>query len=288
MNFIEDINYSDAGASYVDPRLLLCKSKIAVVGMGVVGKAVASVIEERIGKSVLKLDERHGKKDYNAEIFFVCVPTPSKDGRTHDFALRDVLGKIPVGSLVVIRSTVDPDTAESLVNDFTEKEIWFMPEFLNEATAYYDAGHPDLVIIGADWSRVNGSGLAGAIVRIFAPSLSTSRIYFVGIREACWIKHVINAFMVVKNDFFNSVADKIFAEGIQIESVLSPVRKDPRIGEEHTRIVHKGGRGAGGKCLPKDFENFKRMMDEDFILQGVGDRNLRRLKESHKPIYGIQ
>lgn len=68
--------------------------------------------------------------------------------------------------------------------------------------------------------------------------------------------------------------------GCNWEEVRQMIAADPRIGEEHTHPVNKGGRGAGGDCLIKDFEAFIRMY-KNFVQDEAGLNALTNLRDKN-------
>ena len=79
--------------------------------------------------------------------------------------------------------------------------------------------------------------------------------------------------------------------GCDWEAVRQMIAADPRIGEEHTHPVDKGGRGAGGDCLIKDFEAFIRLYKNNVAdeaglnaLTNLRDKNISLLVGSSKDL----
>jgi len=74
--------------------------------------------------------------------------------------------------------------------------------------------------------------------------------------NAEWVKKIRNAFYSTKVVFFNQIYDIVKkSEPAHYETIRSVVIKDPRIGNSHSFIHHKGYRGYGGACLPKDMDS---------------------------------
>ena len=78
----------------------------------------------------------------------------------------------------------------------------------------------------------------------------------VSLIDAEWVKKIRNAFYSTKVVFFNQIYDIVKkSEPAHYETIRSVVIKDPRIGNSHSFIHHKGYRGYGGACLPKDMDS---------------------------------
>ena len=66
-------------------------------------------------------------------IVFVAVPTPpNPDGSCNTSIVKSVVAQIPDGKTMVIKSTVEPGTAEELQKKYPKKHFLFNPEFLTE------------------------------------------------------------------------------------------------------------------------------------------------------------
>ena len=70
------------------------------------------------------------------------------------------------------------------------------------------------------------------------------------------IKYSINGFYGLKVIFANQIFDHAQKIGANYETIKKAMYKRKWIGGNHLDIFHKGGRGAGGKCLRKDLEAF--------------------------------
>jgi len=70
--------------------------------------------------------------------------------------------------------------------------------------------------------------------------------------------------------------------GIDYDRMVEAAAADKRIGRSHLNVWHKGYRGYGGACLPKDIKAFIRFADEQEIdlklLKLVDEINEKLLK----------
>jgi UDP-glucose 6-dehydrogenase len=146
---------------------------IGIIGRGMVGNAVATFYEAR-GFRVLVYDRLTKKTNcaFDAlvacDIIYVCVPTPTIDGKQDLSSVEHVmteLGEVankawkggwfpgdqgwPVR--IVIKSTVLPGTCDKLASHFGfGSRLIFMPEFLTARTAVEDFEKPTDIVIGFD------------------------------------------------------------------------------------------------------------------------------------------
>ncbi len=198
-------------------------------------------------------DPPKGKDDVavlrDAEMIFVCVPTPFHlDGSGFDDRfLRAAIEAIPAqGKIIVIKSTVVPGTTDRLQAAYPQHRFLFNPEFLTEATADKDMQEPNRQILGTTETSATDSE---SVLRLL-PRAPFERI--VSARTAEMVKYFCNAFYALKVAYANQIYDMCERVGATYDDVRRCVETEPMVGATHLQVVHKGYRGYGGKCLPKD------------------------------------
>jgi GDP-mannose 6-dehydrogenase len=197
----------------------------------------------------------------NSELSFLCVGTPSlRNGKLDLGHIEPVcreIGKILKRKkrfhLVVLRSTVLPGTAESLVIPALENSsgdkmgqgfgVCVNPEFMREGTAVSDFLEPSITIIGAADAR--HSAVLREIYQ-WAPG----RIFETSFRSAEMVKYVCNAWHAVKVSFANEVGTLAKQMGVDTEAVTEIFTADGKLNISPTYL--KPGFAFGGSCLPKD------------------------------------
>jgi len=229
------------------------KSKIGIIGIGMVGGALNCYFNS-IGIKPLLYDKYNGSgsaEEINkADIIFVCVPTPYDNKKGFGLsAVEDALRFIKNKKIIVIKSTVLPGTTEKLQKKYPQHKVLFNPEFLTEVTADQDMCYPDRQIIGYTKKSYN---ISRDILQIL-PLAPFERI--IPATEAEMIKYFGNAWFGVKVVFANQMYDLCQALKIDYNRVMECAAADKRIGRSHLEIFHKGYRGYGGKCLPKDIKS---------------------------------
>ena len=234
-------------------------NKCAVVGSsGYVGKPLTKYLRENLGLRVTEIEKDTETKAYKkAEVFFVAVPTPTSNRQFCADILHDVINKIPKGTLVIIRSTVPAWVVKSLILSHPQKTFVVVPEFLDADTAALNFLNPYRLVVGVERpDTMAGRDLAKFVLKFFPGNINKEKNYLMSIEEACLTKYAANAFFLLKNVFFNQVYELAAISGMDHKKVLEAISEDPRIGKTHAVVPHKGGRGAGGGCLVKDFEVF--------------------------------
>jgi UDPglucose 6-dehydrogenase len=146
----------------------------------------------------------------------------------------------------VIKSTVLPGTTEQLQKEYPKLKILFNPEFLTESTADQDMRYPDRQIVG----YTKESFTSAADLMMMLPAAPFERI--MPATEAEMVKYYGNTWFAVKVVFANQMYDVCDKLGLDYDVVRDAAAADKRIGRSHLDVFHKGSRGYGGKCLPKD------------------------------------
>lgn len=236
------------------------ENKYAVIGSGgYVGKPLTKYLRENLGLRVTEIEKDTDPKMYKkgAVIFFVAVPTPTSNRKFNADILHGVINKIPDNTLVVIRSTVPAWVVKGLILSHPQKTFVVVPEFLDADTATLNFLNPYRLVVGVERpDTMDGRDLAKFVLKFFPGNINKEKNYLMSIEEACLTKYAANAFFLLKNVFFNQVYELAALSGMDHKKVLEAITVDPRIGKTHAVVPHKGGRGAGGGCLVKDFEVF--------------------------------
>jgi UDPglucose 6-dehydrogenase len=225
---------------------------IAIMGLGMVGGNLGKFFASE-GIEADRYDPPKGFPDPSvlgrADVIFIAVPTPFyMDGRGFDVSfLHEAIRAIPgSGKAVVIKSTVIPGTTDAMQKDYPQHRFLFNPEFLTEQRAEWDTFHPERQIVGyTDASKDD----AESVLRML-PKAGFQRI--IPAKAAELVKYFGNAFYALKVTYANQMHDLCERLGLDYDHILDCVGAEPWIGRQHLVVKHRGYRGYGGKCLPKD------------------------------------
>jgi GDP-mannose 6-dehydrogenase len=197
----------------------------------------------------------------NSDISFLCVGTPSlRNGRLdlgHIQPACEDIGRVLKTKnsfhLVVVRSTVLPGTAETIVVPALEKTsgkklgnnfgVCVNPEFMREGTAVSDFLEPSVTVIGA--AETAHSEILREVYK-WAPG----RIFETSFRSAEMVKYVCNAWHAVKVSFGNEVGTLAKELGVDASTVIDIFLADTKLNISPAYL--KPGFAFGGSCLPKD------------------------------------
>ena len=224
--------------------------KIGVVGVGVVGMAVSNGFR-KIGHDVLVHDLKLKTKIIDlldAEIIFICVPTPSNyDGSCNTDIAKSVvkeLSNLNFSGVVAIKSTVEPGTTDSFSSEFENLNLCFVPEFLRERCAEIDfIENHDLCVIGTsdlntfNWWKAHGN-LPNEIVMVSSVEAELIK-YF---------NNVYNSTLITFANSFYEICNALNADYSKIKNA-AVLRK--HINDQYLDC-NENFRGFGGVCLPKD------------------------------------
>ncbi len=180
----------------------------------------------------------------NKEIIFIAFNLKDNGFNGLD-PIREYLKKAPADRIFVIKSTFVPGTTDKLQDEFPQHRIMYNPEFLTEATAWWDFTKPHIQILGIPHI---GLKLASEIFSIL-PDAPVKRV--ISPKDAELLKHATNSYYATKLTFFNQLYDISKTIAADYETIRETMSNDPRIGDSHNIIQHKGYRGYGGKCLRK-------------------------------------
>lgn len=229
---------------------------IAIVGTGMVGGALDRYFKSQNITAGL-FDPPKGYQDVSvldkADVLFVAVPTPYYlDGSGFDDSfIRAAIEAIPSqGKTIVLKSTILPGTTEKIQALYPQHRILFNPEFLTETTADYDMQFPKRQIVGfTPESRRDAELVMGLLPRApfekIIPAMAAELVKYFG-----------NAFYALKVAYANQMYDLCQKMSVDYDTVKDCAKAEPMIvgdlRNSHLEIFHKGYRGYGGKCLPKD------------------------------------
>ena len=226
--------------------------RIAIMGTGMVGGALDRYFKTLNIEAGL-YDPPKGLHDISllekADVIFVAVPTPYYlDGTGFDDSyLHEAIKTISsIEKTIVLKSTILPGTTDDFQTRYPEHRFLFNPEFLTETRADHDMQYPTRQIIG----YTEASRKDAELVMDMLPDAPFKKI--IPAKEAEFIKYFGNAFYALKVAYANQMYDLAKHMGLNYELIAECAKPEPMIGETHLDIFHKGYRGYGGKCLPKD------------------------------------
>lgn len=255
------VNVIGLGYIGLPTALMMASHGVEVVGTDYNEELVATL---NAGKTTFKedgLDElfadalKSGIKfstDYQVcDTYIVSVPTPyDKLDKKIDpcyvvAACKTVLEVAPEGAVLVVESTVSPNTIDRFVRPLLTEagrgdvRLVHAPERIIPGNMVYELLHNNRTI-GAD-DPVVGE----AVAKVYA-SFCQGEISVTDIRTAEMTKVVENTFRAVNIAFSNELAKICRIGGMDVAEVIRIANKHPRVN------ILNPGPGVGGHCIPVD------------------------------------
>lgn len=188
-----------------------------------------------------------------ADVFIIAVPTPNKDDKSSDLsfvldALKSILPYLVPKNLLIIESTIPPQTCEKLIKPIIEKEGFIVGKNI------YLAHCPERVLPGrimkelVENNRIIGgctpecSQAAAEIYRTFVKG----EIVETDAATAEMTKLLENTFRDVNIALVNEMVKICDHLGINALKAIELANKHPRVS------LHEPGPGVGGHCLAID------------------------------------
>ena len=202
---------------------------------------------------------------------FICVGTPLKKNNINLKYIKNVtievadMLKYKKNFSLIYKSTIPPSTVEETCITLLKKKlgnnidknlnIIFNPEFLREGNAIYDFENPIRIILGV---RNNKSKII--LRKIYKKYQKKSKLIFVDIKTAEFIKYHSNAFFSLLISYSNEISNLCSKIGIDYIDVFDAFKLDNRlnINNKNPEIINymMPGIGYGGSCFPKDIKTF--------------------------------
>lgn len=220
------------------------KPSVGIVGMGVVGKGILKLFQWATGYDIYDGQYMDNKDAVNnADICFVCVPTPSLDDGACDTSIvEEVIGWLEA-DVIVIKSTVAVGTTDRLVEE-TGKRICFSPEYQGATQHSHPAN--EFVILGGDSDTT--MVVAQAYQYAFDAYLQIKQT---DAKTAELVKYVENTWLATKVVFCNEMARIGRAMGVDYNELRELFLLDSRVNPSHT-FVYYDQPYYDSHCLNKD------------------------------------
>lgn len=263
-------------------------NSIGIIGMGFVGSAISKSLKTH-NETVAVYDKYKnggiGKIEdiLKTKIVFLCLPT-EYSYETKDYnkeAIIEVCDKLQeynYKGLVVLKSTVEPETTDNLCKQYSDLEFSHNPEFLTARTSFEDFHNQKHIVLGRGYNCSDSKyGDLKQLYKTFYPQAKISECSSI---ESETMKLLTNSFYASKIMLFNEYYQLCKNNGVDYEIVKNLMLNNEWINPMHTNVPGQDGMlGYGGACLPKDSqvlcEYMNRCNSENSIISSIIDANKR-------------
>ena len=262
--------------------------RIGVIGIGFVGNAmVQSFMKKNIDTVSFDTFKKIGNYEncLTTDILFLCLPTLF-DETTLEYdksAILETCEKLQQSNYsgtIVIKSTVEPFTTETISSNYPLLQLVHNPEFLTARTAEEDFHKQEHIVLGFS-SRCHDKTKM-ELKKFYSTFYPNSVISLCSSTESESMKIFCNTYYSVKIQFFTELYLLCQKMECDYDRVKELMLKNKWINPMHTTIPGPDGMlSYGGYCFPKDTnalcEFMKRMATPRDVLKNViEERNSMR------------
>lgn len=285
--------------------------KVCIYGLGFVGNSMYTSFKNKGMKENINLFGFDKYKNggvgniddgLNCDIIFMALPTMYNEitGSYDKEPINECCQYLETANysgLIVIKSTVEPETTDNLSSRFKNLSFVHNPEFLTARTAYEDFHNQTHIVIG------QGNTCPDFKVELLKLFYSTyypnAEISMSTSLESESMKIFCNSFYAVKVQFFSELYLLTKSNGSDYKKIVSMMLKNNWINPMHTNVPGPDGQiSYGGLCFPKDTNALNKYMERtntsNKVLEScIRERNDMRsdndnvIKKISKPIIKV-
>ncbi len=240
--------------------------KIGIVGIGFVGGSMLKSFEEK-GISCFTYDKFKNigslENVLDTDLLFLCLPTlfdEEKNNYNKD-EIRITLQNIKnYKGLVILKSTIEPETTDTFSKEFPYLKICHNPEFLTARTAFEDFHNQKHIVIG----KGKNCDSVEILINFYKQYYPEAEISVCKSIESESMKIFCNSFYASKVMIFNEFYLLCQKNGSDFKIVRDLMLKNNWINPMHTIIPGTDGQlGYGGACFPKDTKALNEYMKKN-------------------------
>ena len=242
---------------------------IGIIGLGFVGEAIIESFKLKnidvIGYDKYKKGGLENLIDILCcEIVFLCLPTLfNEETQTYDktaiYEVCNDLDQWGYEGIVVLKSTIEPETTNKLSEKYKKLKIIHNPEFLTARTAFEDFHNQTHIVIGYGPNVKDDERL----MQFYSKYYPKAEISACSAIESESMKIFCNSFYASKIMLFNEYYLLCKKNGSDFNKIKNIMLKNKWINPMHTNIPGPDGLlGYGGACFPKDTKALLSYMKE--------------------------
>jgi UDPglucose 6-dehydrogenase len=200
------------------------------------------------------------------DIIFMALPTKynEKYGSYDKSAICeccDYLSQNNYSGLVVIKSTVEPETTDILSKFYPNLSFIHNPEFLTAITAYEDFHLQTHIVLGK--SSTCPENKLNLLKIFYSSHYPNAEISICSSLESESMKIFCNSFYAIKVQFFTELYQLTQSNGSDYNFIVEIMLKNKWINPMHTQVPGQDGKiSYGGYCFPKDTNALNKYMEK--------------------------
>ena len=232
--------------------------KIGIIGLGFVGSAIFKSFKLKHINVIAYDKYKNGgigsfDEMLKCDLLFLCLPTLFiEEFNSYDkSSIHEVCQKLDTykyKGLVIIKSTIEPETTNNLVSTYINLKFCHNPEFLTAKTAFEDFHNQKHIVLGFSRKSDNDNKLINFYSQYYNAEISVCSAI-----ESESMKIFCNSFYASKIMLFNEYYLLCQKNGSNFENIKNIMLKNDWINPMHTSVPGTDGSlGYGGACFPKD------------------------------------
>ena len=248
-------------------------AKVAIIGLGFVGNSMYQSFKLKGLKENHQLfgydkfkDGGIGKFDdcLKCDMLFLALPTIYNNelGQYDKGPIKETCNLLIENNykgIIIIKSTVEPETTNNLSNEFPELKFIHNPEFLTARTAFDDFHNQTHIVLGKGHKCTETD--LDLVKKFYFELYPDAEISLCSSLESESMKSFVNCFYSVKVQFFTELYLLCQSNGCDYNVVRDMMLKNGWINEMHTTIPGPDGQVSyGGLCFPKDTNALNKYM----------------------------
>ena len=247
--------------------------RIGIIGAGMVGGTLKGwFTDAKIWDKYKKTPDKR-EEVLEQDIIFICIYLEKNGMDEKEFkTVCEILDDVLPNRIIINKMTTVPGFTDRLAEKYPRLKFFHNPEFLTEASSDKDFRNPPFQILGHTGNVDDALMLFNLL-----PASMITRV--ISAKESELFKMVRNAFLASKVVLANQVYDLCQKIDVRYDALADLFKFDQWIGGSHTQIWHKGYRGYGGKCLPKDIHLLMEFSKKNNVRQKVFETIERVNKE---------
>tara|TARA_B100000886_G_scaffold336968_1_gene296762 strand:- start:6802 stop:7641 length:840 start_codon:yes stop_codon:yes gene_type:complete len=268
--------------------------KVGIIGLGFVGSSMYKSFKlkglkeksDLIGYDKYKNGGiGHFEECLKCDMLFLALPTifNQEISQYDKEPIREtciLLKKNKFKGIIVIKSTIEPETIDNLSNEFKLKFI-HNPEFLTARTAFEDFHNQRHIVLGK--GRKCTTNDLNTLKIFYSELYPDAEISLCNSLESESMKSFVNCFYAVKVQFFTELYLLCQSNGSDYNVIKDMMLKNGWINPMHTTVPGPDGQiSFGGLCFPKDTNALNKYMIKSNTPNKVLEATIKERNEMRK------